>query len=168
MRIPMSGRAIRSPSCRRAAPASVFADQDCLRGAQLCRARQGDGRGCAGGTNHFLEAAVLTDRFGRRDRLPRLTERLDYEGEIGVVIGRRARNVKSADAAGVHSGLHAGQRRHRARPAKERRAVDARQGIRYVLPGGPVHRSARRSESDSLRVRTFVDGEMKQDAGIRR
>src|SRR5271156_3174792 len=31
---------------------------------------------------------------------PRLTQRLDYEGELGVVMGRRARNVKSADAAG--------------------------------------------------------------------
>ena len=30
---------------------------------------------------------------------PRLTQRLDYEGELGVVIARRARNVKSADAA---------------------------------------------------------------------
>ena len=30
---------------------------------------------------------------------PRLTKRLDYEGELGVVIGRRARNVKSSDAA---------------------------------------------------------------------
>ena len=30
---------------------------------------------------------------------PKLSQRLDFEGELGVVIGRRARNVKSADAA---------------------------------------------------------------------
>ena len=56
-------------SRRRAAAASVFADQDRLRRPQLCRARQGDGRRSARRTNHFLEAAVVADRLGRRDRL---------------------------------------------------------------------------------------------------
>ncbi len=38
---------------------------------------------------------------------PRLTERLDYEGEFGVVIGRRARNREKLRRIGLHPGLHA-------------------------------------------------------------
>ena len=30
---------------------------------------------------------------------PRICQRLDYEGELGVIISKRARNVKSSDAA---------------------------------------------------------------------
>lgn len=36
--------------------------------------------------------------------LPRVTERLDYEGELGVVIGRRCRHVSAKDAPSVVAG----------------------------------------------------------------
>lgn len=37
-------------------------------------------------------------------QLPRVSNALDYEGELGVVIGRRCRNVTRADAMGVVGG----------------------------------------------------------------
>ena len=60
---------------------------------------------------------------------PAISERVDHEGELAVVIGRRCRNVAAADAAGDLR-LHGGQRRHRPRLAEKGRPVVARQGLR--------------------------------------
>jgi 2-keto-4-pentenoate hydratase/2-oxohepta-3-ene-1,7-dioic acid hydratase in catechol pathway len=98
---------------------------------------------------------------------PRLTERLDYEGEIGVVIGRRARIVKSADAAAYILGYT---------PVNDVTARDLQRkdgqwtrgkGFDTFCPVGPYIVPRDEANPNGLRVRTFVDGELKQDAGIR-
>ena len=97
---------------------------------------------------------------------PALTQRLDYEGELGVVMGRRARNVKSQDAAGYILGYT---------PVNDVTARDLQRkdgqwtrgkGFDTFCPVGPFIVPRAEVELNSLRVRTFVDGEMKQDAAI--
>ena len=72
--------------------------------------------------------------------LPPQSQQVDFEGELAVVIGSIAKNVPAADAADVHLRLHGRQRRDRSRPAEDRRAVGAGQGIRHVLPARPGDR----------------------------
>jgi 2-keto-4-pentenoate hydratase/2-oxohepta-3-ene-1,7-dioic acid hydratase in catechol pathway len=97
---------------------------------------------------------------------PRLTERLDYEGELGVVVRRRARNVKSADAAAYILGYT---------PVNDVTARDLQRkdgqwtrgkGFDTFCPVGPFIVPSDEVNLSSLRVRTFLDGEKKQDAAI--
>ncbi len=97
---------------------------------------------------------------------PRLTQRLDYEGEIGVVIGRQARNVKSADAAAYILGYT---------PVNDVTARDLQRkdgqwtrgkGFDTFCPVGPYIIPRDQADPSGLRVRTYVDGDQKQDAGI--
>jgi 2-keto-4-pentenoate hydratase/2-oxohepta-3-ene-1,7-dioic acid hydratase in catechol pathway len=97
---------------------------------------------------------------------PRLSHRLDYEGELGVVIGRRARNVKSSAAAGYILGYTC-VNDVTARDLQRKDGQWTRgKGFDTFCPVGPC--IAPRDEVDlaGLRVRTFVDGEKKQDASI--
>src|ERR1700734_1512458 len=97
---------------------------------------------------------------------PALTQRLDYEGELGVVMGRRARNVKSQDAAGYILGYT---------PVNDVTARDLQRkdgqwtrgkGFDTFCPVGPYIVPLDEVNLNSLRVYTFVDGEMKQDAAL--
>ena len=97
---------------------------------------------------------------------PRLTQRLDYEGELGVVIGRRAHKVKSADAAAYILGYT---------PVNDVTARDLQRkdgqwtrgkGFDTFCPVGPYIVPRDEVNLKELRVRTFVDGEKKQDAAI--
>ena len=56
---------------------------------------------------------------------PACSKDMNFEPEVAVVMGLRAR-------------LHLRQRRDVARPAGHRPHVDARQGLRYLLPAWPV------------------------------
>jgi 2-keto-4-pentenoate hydratase/2-oxohepta-3-ene-1,7-dioic acid hydratase in catechol pathway len=76
-------------------------------------------------------SAVIGD--GTAVELPPESTQVEYEGEIGVVVGRRSR-ASATRRAGRCAAWRA-QRRHRARPAAHRRPVDRAQGLR--------HRSAR-------------------------
>ncbi len=97
---------------------------------------------------------------------PRLTQRLDYEGELGVVIGRRARHVKSADADAYILGYT---------PVNDVTARDLQRkdgqwtrgkGFDTFCPVGPYIVPREELDLAKLRVRTLVDGEKKQDAAI--
>jgi 2-keto-4-pentenoate hydratase/2-oxohepta-3-ene-1,7-dioic acid hydratase in catechol pathway len=97
---------------------------------------------------------------------PRLTQRLDYEGEIGVVIGRQARHVKSADADAYILGYT---------PVNDVTARDLQRkdgqwtrgkGFDTFCPVGPYIIPRDQADPGSLRVRTYVDGDQKQDAAI--
>ena len=70
----------------------------CLRRPQLCRHAKEMGVDVPAEPTIFLKPPSSLIASGDAIVYPRLTQRLDYEGEIGVVMGRRARNVKSADA----------------------------------------------------------------------
>lgn len=96
---------------------------------------------------------------------PRLTQRLDYEGELGVVMGRRARNVKSADAAEYISGYT---------PVNDVTARDLQRkdgqwtrgkGFDTTCPVGPV--IVTDLDTSHLTVQTRVNGAIRQDGNTR-
>jgi 2-keto-4-pentenoate hydratase/2-oxohepta-3-ene-1,7-dioic acid hydratase in catechol pathway len=97
---------------------------------------------------------------------PKLSERLDYEGELGVVMGRRTRNVKSADAAGYILGYTC-VNDVTARDLQRRDGQWTRgKGYDTFCPVGPCLVPRDEVDLAALRVRTFVNGEKKQDAPI--
>ena len=97
---------------------------------------------------------------------PRLSQRLDYEGELGVVIGQRARNVKSSAAAGYILGYTC-VNDVTARDLQRKDGQWTRgKGFDTFCPVGPCIVPRDEVDLASLRVRTFVDGEKKQDASI--
>jgi 2-keto-4-pentenoate hydratase/2-oxohepta-3-ene-1,7-dioic acid hydratase in catechol pathway len=114
----------------------------------------------------FLKPPTSLIASGDAIVYPRLTSRLDYEGELGVVMRRRARNVKSADAPAYILGYT---------PVNDVTARDLQRkdgqwtrgkGFDTFCPVGPYIVPLDEVDPGSLRVRTFVDGEMKQDAAI--
>ena len=97
---------------------------------------------------------------------PRLTQRLDYEGELGVVMGRRAHKVKSADAAAYVLG-YTPVNDVTARDLQRKDGQGTRgKGFDTFCPVGPYIVPRDEVSLKNLRLRTFVDGEMKQDAAI--
>jgi 2-keto-4-pentenoate hydratase/2-oxohepta-3-ene-1,7-dioic acid hydratase in catechol pathway len=97
---------------------------------------------------------------------PRLSQRLDYEGELGVVIGQRARHVKSSDAAGYILGYTC-VNDVTARDLQRKDGQWTRgKGFDTFCPVGPCIVPRDEVDLGTLRVRTFVDGEKKQDASI--
>ena len=68
-------------------------------------------------------------------RLPGVSQRVEFEAEIGVVIGSRARNLTPAEAVRAIGGLHLRQRRHLPRPPEGGRPVGPGEGVRHLLPG---------------------------------
>ena len=107
-------------------------------------------------------SALIAD--GAAIERPAGYERVDYEGELGVVIGQRARaRVAGSSALDSCSAYTMRERRHRARPAEEGRPVDAREGVRHVLPDRPAG-GRRGSIRRNLRITTRVNGVVKQDS----
>jgi 2-keto-4-pentenoate hydratase/2-oxohepta-3-ene-1,7-dioic acid hydratase in catechol pathway len=95
---------------------------------------------------------------------PKLSERLDYEGELGVVIGRRARRVKSPDATNYILGYTC-VNDVTARDLQRKDSQWTRgKGYDTFCPVGPCIVPREEIDPAGLRVRTFVDGEKKQDA----
>jgi 2-keto-4-pentenoate hydratase/2-oxohepta-3-ene-1,7-dioic acid hydratase in catechol pathway len=98
--------------------------------------------------------------------LPRASERVDYEGELGVVIGKKARYVKSADAAGYILGYTC-VNDVSARDLQRKDAQWTRgKGFDTFCAVGPCMVPREEVDYDSLRVRTVQDGETKQDAPV--
>lgn len=96
--------------------------------------------------------------------LPRVSSQLDYEGEMAMVIGRRARHVRAADAGGVIAGFMV------CNDVSVRdwqlRAPTATLGKSFDTHGpiGPWLTTADAAPSpEDLRIRTWVDGELRQD-----
>jgi len=97
---------------------------------------------------------------------PRLSERVDYEGELGVVMSQRARNVKSADAAGYILGYTC-VNDVTARDLQRKDGQWTRgKGYDTFCPVGPCIVPRDEVDLAGLRVCTFVDGVKKQDAPI--
>ncbi len=88
----------------------------------------------------FLKAPSAIIANGDCIELPPQSQQVEHEGELGVVIGRRARKLADRRrSAQLCSRLHLRQRRHCARPATQGRAVYARQVFRHILSGRSVH-----------------------------
>ena len=81
------------------------------------------------------QVAEHTDRRRRADPHPAISQNVDYEAELGVVIGRQAKGVTTADALDHVRGLRRRERRLGSRPAVRRRPVGARQVARHVPAG---------------------------------
>ncbi|MGH7822098.1 MAG: fumarylacetoacetate hydrolase family protein [Candidatus Binatia bacterium] len=96
--------------------------------------------------------------------LPRVSCQLDYEGELGVVIGARARHVKKADAASVVAGylvcndVSVRDWQLRSPTATLGKSFDTHAPIGPWLTTADEVRDA-----GNLRIRTWVDGELRQD-----
>ena len=93
----------------------------------------------------FIKPSTAVIGPGQTIPLPPGIGRVDYEAELGVVIGRRTHNVTAEEAAANVLGLVLRQRRHRARPPAGRRTVDACEGVRRILSARPVGRHRGRS-----------------------
>jgi 2-keto-4-pentenoate hydratase/2-oxohepta-3-ene-1,7-dioic acid hydratase in catechol pathway len=98
---------------------------------------------------------------------PSLSQRVDYEGELGVIIGRRARNVAAGEAMNYVLGYTC-VNDVTARDLQKKDGQWTRgKGFDTFCAAGPwlVPRDEVRIED--LRIRTLLDGEVKQDGYAR-
>jgi 2-keto-4-pentenoate hydratase/2-oxohepta-3-ene-1,7-dioic acid hydratase in catechol pathway len=93
-------------------------------------------------------------------RLPPQSQRVEHEAELAVVIGLRRPPVDRAGRRKRDLRLHLRQRRHRPRPAAQRRAVHPGQGLRLVLPDRALDRHRHRRRD--VEVRCEVNEEVRQ------
>jgi len=97
---------------------------------------------------------------------PALTSNLHYEGELGVVIGARARHVPASEARRYILGYTC-VNDVTARDLQKKDGQWARaKGFDTFCPVGPYVVPAEEVEFGSLRVRTLVDGAVRQDAPV--
>jgi 2-keto-4-pentenoate hydratase/2-oxohepta-3-ene-1,7-dioic acid hydratase in catechol pathway len=91
---------------------------------------------------------------------------VSYEGELGVVIGRRARHVKAEDAQAYVFGYTC-VNDVTARDLQKKDGQWTRgKGFDTFCPVGPAIVPREAVDFASLRVRTVLDGEVKQDATV--
>ncbi|RPI11658.1 MAG: FAA hydrolase family protein, partial [Acidobacteriales bacterium] len=97
---------------------------------------------------------------------PAISEFLSYEGELGVVIGQRARRVKAADVDQYIFGYTC-VNDVTARDLQKKDGQWSRaKGFDTFCPVGPWIVPRAEVDMERLRIRTLVDGEVKQDAPI--
>lgn len=97
---------------------------------------------------------------------PKVSEQLDYEGEIGVIIGKSGRHIPEENALDYVAGYTV---------INEGSVRDWQTRGAQNCPGKNFHRSGaigpwmvtrdEIADLDSLRIRTTVDGETRQDGG---
>lgn len=97
---------------------------------------------------------------------PPITRHVSYEGELGVVIGKRARRVKAAEAEDYVFGYTC-VNDVTARDLQKNDPMWTRaKGFDTFCPIGPWIVAKEDVEFDRIRVRTYVNGELKQDAPV--
>lgn len=97
---------------------------------------------------------------------PPLSQRVDFEGELGIVIGRRARNVRRTDAWEHVFGFTI-VNDVTARDLQKKDGQWTRgKGFDTFCPVGPVVVPLGEVEFETLRVRAYLDGDLKQDAPV--
>jgi len=98
---------------------------------------------------------------------PPVSQRVDYEGELGVVIGHRARFVAREEAFDYVLGYTC-VNDVTARDLQKKDGQWTRgKGFDTFCPVGPCLVPKDEIDLSSLRVRTRVDGALKQDASVR-
>jgi 2-keto-4-pentenoate hydratase/2-oxohepta-3-ene-1,7-dioic acid hydratase in catechol pathway len=98
---------------------------------------------------------------------PELSQRVDFEGELGIVIGDRARNVSREDAHEYILGFTI-VNDVTARDLQKKDGQWTRgKGFDTFCSVGPCVVSADELDFASLRIRTLVDGEVKQDGSVK-
>jgi 2-keto-4-pentenoate hydratase/2-oxohepta-3-ene-1,7-dioic acid hydratase in catechol pathway len=96
--------------------------------------------------------------------MPSVSRELDYEGEVAIVIGQRARHVRSRDAAAIIAGYMACN--DVSVRDWQRRSPTGTLGKSFDThgPTGPWLTTADEvPDPADLRIRTWVDGELRQD-----
>ena len=97
---------------------------------------------------------------------PALSQNVHYEGELGVVIGSRARRVSAADAVDYIFGYTC-VNDVTARDLQRKDGQWTRgKGFDTFCPTGPWIVPREDVVFEDLRVRTLLDGEVKQDASV--
>ena len=97
---------------------------------------------------------------------PTISERVDFEGELGVVIDRRARHVRAADAMQYVRGYTC-VNDVTARDLQRKDGQWTRgKGFDTFCAVGPCLAAPEDVDPSGLRVRTLVDGVVKQDGSI--
>ncbi len=107
--------------------------------------------------------------LAHRDRIvyPAISQRVDYEGELGVVIGRRACQVKRQDAGAFILGYTCiNDVTARDLQRKDEQWTRAK-GFDTFCPVGPWIVPQGEVRFDEIRVRTFVDDQKHQDGSVR-
>jgi 2-keto-4-pentenoate hydratase/2-oxohepta-3-ene-1,7-dioic acid hydratase in catechol pathway len=97
---------------------------------------------------------------------PAQTESIDYEGEIGVVIGERCRGVSKADAMGKVFGFVLVNDVTARDLQKNHAQWFLGKSLDTFCPLGPWIATPDDVPMASLRVSTWVNGELRQDASI--
>jgi 2-keto-4-pentenoate hydratase/2-oxohepta-3-ene-1,7-dioic acid hydratase in catechol pathway len=111
----------------------------------------------------FLKPPSSLVRDGASIRLPAVSNRVEFEGEIGVVIGRRLRRV-SADQAREAVASVCAVNDVTARDLQKSDVQFTRaKGFDTFCPVGPLGPVP--DDLASLRVRTLVNGQVRQDGG---
>ena len=112
----------------------------------------------------FLKAPSALLLPGAGDiRMPPESQRVDYEGELALVIGKRIKSLAAGEVARGPRRNRLRQRRDGARPPEEGRPVRPRQVLRHVLPGRPRDRRRASIPSD-LAIATRVNGDVRQSS----
>jgi 2-keto-4-pentenoate hydratase/2-oxohepta-3-ene-1,7-dioic acid hydratase in catechol pathway len=97
---------------------------------------------------------------------PSLSQRVDYEGELGVIIGRRARNVSREEAMEYVLGYTC-VNDVTARDLQRKDGQWTRgKGFDTFCAAGPWMVERDDIALEKLRVRTYLDGEKKQDGAV--
>jgi 2-keto-4-pentenoate hydratase/2-oxohepta-3-ene-1,7-dioic acid hydratase in catechol pathway len=97
---------------------------------------------------------------------PALSARVDFEGELGVVIGRRARHVRAQEAENYVLGYTC-LNDVTARDLQRKDGQFTRgKGFDTFCPVGPWLAPREQVVFEKLRIRTFLNGEKRQDASV--
>lgn len=119
----------------------------------------------------FLKAPSSVVGTGERIRLPKAApDEVDYEGELAVVIGRRATDVPEADAYSFVAGFTicndvSARDVQKGRVPGRAANVTAAKSFDTFTPMGPALVTLDEfADPDDLRLRTWVAGELRQDA----
>ncbi len=114
----------------------------------------------------FLKPPSSLNAHGAPVIYPDLSQRVDFEGELGVVIGRRARKIQAAD----YSKYVAGYTIVNDVTARDLQKKDGQwtrgKGFDTFCPVGPWWVPKEEVEFDSLRVITRVNGAVRQEAPV--
>jgi 2-keto-4-pentenoate hydratase/2-oxohepta-3-ene-1,7-dioic acid hydratase in catechol pathway len=112
----------------------------------------------------FLKPVSALLAPGEAIRLPRESRRVDYEGELGVIVGRAARRVRESEAMDYVLGLTC-VNDVTARDLQERDVQFTRaKGFDTFCPAGPC--VALGLDPSALTVETYVNGARRQSAAV--
>ncbi len=97
---------------------------------------------------------------------PAISSRVDYEGELGVIVGRRCRHLSSEEALDAILGFTCVNDVTARDLQKQDGQWTRGKGFDTFCAAGPWMVPREEVRFDDLRVRTYVDGELKQDGSV--